>query len=405
MPLSDVQIRSLKPRDRVYKVSDAHSLYIEVHPTGARLWRFKYTMHGKQKRIALGAYPNVGLAEARRKRDEAKLKIHEGTDPLAERKRHKLVGKFKASNCFGDLAEEYIEMVTKEGRSEATIDKTKWLLEKLRPIAGTPIEDLQAVDLFAVLKKIEAQGHFETARRCRSFASRVFRYAAASGRADSDPTTLLRGALIAPRPKHHAALVEPEEVGGFLRALDGYSGYPITLLACKILPHVMARPGELRLARWAEFDFEKAVWTVPPERMKMRRPHYVPLSRQVVALLEELRPFVGGEDYVFPAFHTWKRPLSENTMNAAYRRMGYGPRDLTSHGFRATASSLLNQCGKWNPDAIERSLAHADNNQIRRIYNRTPYWDERVRMHQWWSDYLDALRSDDEAAISALLED
>ena len=224
MPLSDVQIRSLKPRDRVYKVSDAHSLYIEVHPTGARLWRFKYTMHGKQKRIALGAYPNVGLAEARRKRDEAKLKIHEGTDPLAERKRHKLVGKFKASNCFGDLAEEYIAMVTREGRSEATIEKTKWLLEKLRPIAGTPIADLQAVDLFAVLKKIEAQGHFETARRCRSFASRVFRYAAASGRADSDPTTLLRGALIAPRPKHHAALVEPEEVGGFLRALDGYSG-------------------------------------------------------------------------------------------------------------------------------------------------------------------------------------
>ena len=245
---------------------------------GARLWRFKYTMHGKQKRIALGAYPNVGLAEARRKRDEAKLKIHEGTDPLAERKRHKLVGKFKASNCFGDLAEEYIEMVTKEGRSEATIEKTKWLLEKLRPIAGTPIADLQAVDIFAVLKKIEAQGHFETARRCRSFASRVFRYAAASGRAESDPTTLLRGALIAPRPKHHAALVEPEEVGGFLRALDGYSGYPITLLACKMLPHVMARPGELRLARWAEFDFEKAVWTVPPERMKMRRPHYVPLA-------------------------------------------------------------------------------------------------------------------------------
>ncbi len=195
-----------------------------LHPTGARLWRFKYTMHGKQKRIALGAYPNVGLAEARRKRDEAKLKIHEGTDPLAERKRHKLVGKFKASNCFGDLAEEYIAMVTKEGRSEATIEKTKWLLEKLRPIAGMPIADLQAVDLFAVLKKIEAQGHFETARRCRSFASRVFRYAAASGRADSDPTTLLRGALIAPKPKHHAALVEPEEVGAFLRDSGRHRG-------------------------------------------------------------------------------------------------------------------------------------------------------------------------------------
>ncbi|OHD01331.1 MAG: hypothetical protein A2885_20360 [Sphingopyxis sp. RIFCSPHIGHO2_01_FULL_65_24] len=267
-----------------------------MHPTGARLWRFKYTWHGKQKRIALGAYPVVGLAEARRKRDETRLLIHGGVDPLADRKRQKLVGKYKASNRFGDLAGEYIEMVTKEGRSEATIEKMKWLLEKLRPIADTPVADLQAVDLFAVLKKIEAQGRFETARRCRSFASRVFRYAAASGRADSDPTTLLRGALITPKAKHHAALLEPEEVGGFLRALDDYTGYPITVLACKILPHVMARPGELRLARWAEFDLEKAVWTVPPERMKMRRPHFVPLSWQVITLLEELRPYVGGED-------------------------------------------------------------------------------------------------------------
>lgn len=249
-------------------------------------------MHGKQKRIALGAYPAVGLAEARRKRDEAKLKIHEGTDPLAERKRHKLVGKFKASNCFGDLAEEYIAMVTKEGRSEATIEKTKWLLEKLRPIADSPVADLQAVDLFAVLKKIEAQGHFETARRCRSFANRVFRYAAASGRADSDPTTLLRGALIAPRPMHHAALIEPEEVGAFLRALDGYSGYPITLLACKILPHVMARPGELRLARWAEFDFEKAVWTVPPERMT--RPS-LPGFKRRIWILADGRSILSGQ--------------------------------------------------------------------------------------------------------------
>jgi len=184
VPLSDVQIRSLKPRDRIYKISDANSLYLEVHPTGARLWRFKYSWHGKQKRIALGAYPNVGLAEARRKRDETRLLIHDGVDPLADRKRQKLVGKYKASNRFGDLAGEYIEMVTKEGRSEATIEKMKWLLEKLRPIADTPVADLQAVDLFAVLKKIEAQGRFETARRCRSFASRVFRYAAASGRAD-----------------------------------------------------------------------------------------------------------------------------------------------------------------------------------------------------------------------------
>ena len=216
---------------------------------------------------------------------------------------------------------------------------------------------------------------------------------------EADPTAVLQGALIAPRVTHHAALLEPDAVGGLLRAIDSYPGNAITRLACQIAPHVMARPGELRQALWAEIDFDKAVWTVPLERMKMRRPHAVPLSRQVLAYLKTLYDLTGPEGFVFPAFHTSRRPMSENTMNQAFRRMGYATGEVTAHGLRTTASTLLNESGKWHSDAIERSLAHADANVIRGIYNRGRYWDERVAMHQWWSDYLDELRTDEKNAL------
>jgi integrase len=206
---------------------------------------------------------------------------------------------------------------------------------------------------------------------------------------------MLRGALVVPKTTHHAALLEPKDVGALLRAIDNYSGHKITRIAMQVAPHVMARPGELRMALWHEFDLVEALWRVPAERMKMRRPHLVPLSRQVVAYLEELVPLTGPEGYVFPAFHTWKRPLSENTINQAFRRMGYAAGEVTPHGLRTTASTLLNESGKWSADAIERSLAHADKDAVRGIYNRGKYWEERVAMHQWWSDYLDRLRSGD----------
>lgn len=393
MALKDLEIRTLKVRDKIYKCSDERGLYLEVHPSGSKLWRYKYSHLGKDKRIALGRYPEVSLAEARRKRDEARQKLHEGIDPLAERKREKLVAIYKAANTFGDVAKEYIDKMVREGRADTTTAKANWLLEQLAPIAGDAVADLKPIEVLAALKRIEARGKHETARRCRSFASRVFRYAVATGRAENDPTSVLRGALITPKPKHHSALLEPEAVGELLRAIDAYSGAVTTRIAMQVAPHVMARPGELRQALWSEFDLEGAIWKIPAERMKMRRPHAVPLSRQVVAYLADLYPLTGPDGYVFPAFHTSRRPQSENTINQAFRRMGYAVGEVTAPGLRTTASTLLNESGKWSPDAIERSLAHADKDSIRGIYNRGRYWDERVAMHQWWSDYLDQLRS------------
>ena len=393
MALSDVQIRSLKPTDKLYKITDGKSLYLEVSPNGSKLWRYKYLYMGKNKRLALGRYPEVGLAEARRRRLEARENLDNGIDPSANRKREKLIAVYQAANTFGEMAKEYLEKMVGDRRAETTISKAHWLLEQLKPIADQPITLLKPVDVLAALKRLEAHGKHETARRCRSFASRVFRYAVATGRGETDPTAMLRGALVVPRTTHHAALLEPKDVGELLRAIDAYSGHKVTRLAMQVAPHVMSRPGELRMALWSEFDLEEAVWKVPAERMKMRRPHTVPLSHQVLAYLDELRPLTGPDGYVFPAFHTWKRPLSENTINQAFRRMGYGVGEVTPHGLRTTASTLLNESGKWSPDAIERSLAHADKDAVRGIYNRGKYWEERIAMHQWWSDYLDQLRS------------
>lgn len=392
MALTDAEIRALKSRDRIYKCTDSHGLYLEVRPSGSKLWRCKYAHLGKNKRIALGRYPEIGLAEARRKRDDTKRKLYEGIDPIAERKREKLLAIYKAANTFGDLAKEYIDKMVAEGRADATTTKANWLLEQLAPIGGQAIADLKPLDVLAALKRIEAKGKLETARRCRSFASRVFRYAVATGRAETDPTSVLRGALITPKTKHHSAILDPDAVGELLRSIDAYSGHMITRLAMQISPHVMARPGEIRQAQWPEFDLTKAVWKIPAERMKMRRPHAVPLSRQVLARLVELHALTGPDGFVFPAFHTSRRPLSENTVNQAFRRMGYAVGEVTAHGLRTTASTLLNESGKWSPDAIERSLAHADADSIRGTYNRGFYWEERVSMHQWWSDYLDQLR-------------
>jgi len=349
---------------------------------------------GKQKRLALGRYPDVGLSEARKRRDDARSMLDAGRDPLVERKREKLVAAFSAANTFVEIAREYIDKRVAEGQSQATTQKANWLLEQLRPIWTFPVADIKPVDLLAALKRIEAQGKYETARRCRSFAGRVFRYAVATGRGETDPSSILRGALVVPKVKHHAAILDPKEMGELLRAMDAYTGHAITRLAMQVSPHVMTRPGELRMAEWSEFDLDNAVWKIPAERMKMRRPHEVPLSRQVLAYFEELFALTGPGGFVFPAFHTWRRPMSENTVNQAFRRMGYATGEVTAHGLRTTASTFLNESGKWSPDAIERSLAHADANSVRAVYNRGRYWQERVAMHQWWSDHLDMLRDD-----------
>jgi integrase len=319
--------------------------------------------------------------------------LRDGVDPGVERKRAKLTARLNTSNTFGSIADEYVDQkLVKEGRATVTVEKAKWLLLHLKPIAGQPITEIKPPELYSVLRRLEGQRKHETAKRCRSFASRVFRYAAATGRCDVDPAALLSGALIAPKVKHHAAILDPTKLGQFLRSIDEYEGAPITRLAMQIAPHVMVRPGELRKATWDEFDLDAKIWRLGADRMKMRRVHAVPLSDQVVSYLRELQQFSGPEGFVFPAFHTTRRPMSENTMNVAFRRMGYAKEEVTSHGLRTTASSMLNESGKWHPDAIERALAHGDSDVVRGIYNRGQYWDERINMMQWWSDHLDQLR-------------
>ena len=362
-------------------------------PNGSKLWRVKYRLHGVEKRQSLGRYPEVSLAEARKLRDEARALVSAGKDPAMERRQAKLVAALAAETTFVSVAREFIDKkMLGEGLARTTIDKALWYLEQLKPLHPIPVGQIRPADVLAALKRIEAQGKYETVRRCRAFVSRVFRYAVATLRAENDPAAVLKEALRTAKPKHHAAFERPEQVAHLLRAIDEYPGHLVTRLAMQILPHVMARPGELRMARWDEFNLQAAEWRIPAERMKMRKPHLVPLSRQVVAYLRELEPLTGPDGYVFPAFHTWKRPMSENTMNQALRRMGYSKDEMTAHGWRSTASSLLNECGKWNLDAIERSLAHSDRNVARGTYNRGSYWNERVDMHQWWSDFLDRLR-------------
>jgi integrase len=394
MALTAIAIKNAQPRFKPYKLSDERSLYLLVNPNGSKYWRLKYRHLGRDKTLALGVWPEVGLADAREKRDAARKQIAEGIDPLADKKLRRIRAQIDADATFRTVAEEWIAKITREGRAEVTMSKVHWLLEKAYPIIGSrPIGQIDAMEVLTVLRKIEATGRYESARRMRSVIGRVLRYGVATGRAQRDVAADLRGAITVPKTKHHAAITSAKEFGELLRRIEDCSGYTVTKLALRIAPHVFVRPGELRKAEWSEFDFDRSVWSIPAEKMKMRWPHQVPLSSQVLALLDELRPLTGHGPFVFPAFHTWKRPMCMNTINLALRRMGYGSEDMTSHGFRATAATLLNEMGYWNPDAIERQLAHMENNGVRRAYARGQYWDERVQMMQHWSDYLDKLRN------------
>lgn len=395
MALTDKEIRALRPKAKAFKKADGRGLYLEIFPNGSKLWRLKYRFGGKEKRLALGSYPNVSLADARKRGDQAKTLIEQGVDPSLERKRKKASAKLSADDSFYAIGEEYIAKIQKEGLAEATLSKARWFLSLLKPSIGSmPIREVDPQLLLAALKKLEGLGNYETAKRTRSFASRIFRYAVATGRASADPAALLSGALVSVKAKHYAAILEPKKLGELLRSIDSFSGSPITKLALQIAPHVFVRPGELRHAEWQEIDFVDSIWRIPPNKMKARRPHAVPLSPQVIKLLLELHLLTGPKGYLFPAIHTSLRPMSENTINVAFRRMGFGQDEITSHGLRSSASTLLNESGLWNPDAIERALAHGFSNAVRGAYHRGEHWDERVRMANWWSQFLDELKQD-----------
>src|SRR6516165_4230851 len=321
MPLKDVAVRNAKPAAKARKLSDGGGLHVLIQPTGGKLWRLAYRFAGKQKTLALGVYPAISLEEARRRRDEAKKLLAHSIDPSGQRKADKQAGK---DNSFRAVAEELIVKWEREGRAEATLSKKHWLLSFAYPAFGDrPVAEITARDLLALLRKIEDRGLYETARRLRSTCGMVFRYAVATGRAERDPSMDLRGALTAPQVNHRATIIHPKSIGALLRAIDGFDGQPTTRAALRLAAYVFVRPGELRHAEWNEFDLDAAIWSIPAEKMKMRRPHRVPLARQPLAILRELQEITGNGRWLFPSIRTFTRPISENTLNAALRRLGY----------------------------------------------------------------------------------
>ena len=389
MALSDAKIRNLKPKEKPYKTADYDGLYVLTKPNGSKLWRFKYRLKGKEKLLSIGSYPEISLMEARAKRDEARKQIVKEKDPSETKQEKKLQGLISDGNTFSKIAEQYVAKLIKEGRAENTLKKIDWLLGMANADLGNkPITEITAPMVLQTLKKFEAKGIYETALRLRSTIGAVFRFAIASGLAENDPTFALRDALITPKTKPRAAITDKEALGGLMRAIDGFEGQATTRIALEFLAIVVTRPGEVRHARWDEFDIENAIWTIPAERMKMRQPHKVPLPKRAIELLSELRMITGWCELLFPSIKSPKRPMSENTMNAALRRMGYSGDEMTSHGFRATFSTIANESGLWNPDAIERALAHVETNKIRGAYARGQYWDERVKLANWWSNTL-----------------
>lgn len=387
--LTETAIRAAKATDKPVKLFDTGGLYLLVNPSGARWWRLKYRISGREKLLSLGVYPDVPLKRARDRRDESRRLLADGIDPSAQRQATKAA----RSETFEAIAREYFE-VRRKGLADSTFQKRlKRFEDFVFPYLGKkPIASITAPEFLGVLKRVEARGIHETAHRLRSESGQVFRYAIATGRAERDVTADLRGALTPVVVKNHAAIVEPTRIGELLRAIHGYHGQPATECALKLAPLVFVRPGELRKAEWTEFDLDKAEWRIPAKRMKMREQHIVPLSLQAVELLRELHPITGSGKFVFPSVTNAERPLSENTVNASLRRLGFAGEEMTGHGFRSMASTCLNEQG-WAPDVIELQLAHAERDQVRGAYNRAQRLADRRKMMQTWSDYLDGLRA------------
>ncbi|MGA9827923.1 MAG: integrase arm-type DNA-binding domain-containing protein, partial [Rhodanobacteraceae bacterium] len=338
MPLTDTAIRKAKPSVKPQRLFDAGGLYLELSPKGGKWWRLKYRLAGKEKRLSLGTYPDTGLADAREKRDAARKLLAAGVDPGAQRKAEKVAGTERAANSFEVIAREWIAK-----RSPGWVDShTSRIVLRLENdvfpwLGAQPIAEISPADLLACVRRVESRGAMESAHRVLQNCGQVFRYAVATTRASSDPTRDLRGALAPVKESHHAAITDPKAVGALLRAIDEYNGSFVTRCALRLAPLVFVRPGELRNAEWAEFDLDEAQWNIPATRMKMREPHLVPLSTQAVAILRELHALTGQGRYVFPGARSRQRPMSNNAVLAALRRMGYEKDTMSGHGFRAMA--------------------------------------------------------------------
>lgn len=391
--LTEVAIRKAKTASKPRKLADERGLYLEVMPTGAKYWRWKYRYADKEKRMAFGVYPEVSLADARARRDEARAVLRDGRDPGAERKAAKQAA-LSEEATFGVVAQEWLER-QRANMAEATFEKAQWMLKQVASLDPRPIREITAPEVLSVLRAVEQGGRHETTHRVKQRIGQIMRYAIATGRAERDVTADLRGALTSPTTKHHAAITDPAAVGELLRAIEGFSGQPATHAALRLAPYLFQRPYNIRAMEWTELDLDAGEWRIPAEKMKMREAHVVPLPSQAIAVLKDIQRITGIGRYCFPSARGRGRPLSNNTLNAALRRLGFDKDTMTAHGFRAMASSLLNEQG-WSPDVIERQLAHAERNKVRAAYNRAQYLAERRKMMQAWADYLDGLRKGSE---------
>ena len=397
MPLTDTAARTAKPTAKPYKLADEKAMYLLVNPNGSRWWRFKYRFLGKEKLLSLGVYPDVSLKDARLKRDDARAMLANGVDPSLNRQVQRAASVERSENSFEVVAREWFAKMLPEWKQSHSSKIMARLEQDVFPWIGSrPIAGITASELLTVLRRVESRGAIETAHRILQTCGQIFRFGIVTNnggsRNDRDIAADLRGALTSVKASHHASITEPKAIGELLRAIDGFSGSPVTRCALLLAPLVFVRPGELRHAEWAEINFDTNEWRIPGDKMKMNTMHIVPLCTQAVTILKGIQPLTGHMRYVFPGVRTSNRPMSENTVNAALRRLGYSKVEMTGHGFRSMASTLLNEHG-WNRDAIERQLAHGERNSVRAAYNYAEFMPERCKMMQWWADYLDRLKA------------
>ena len=384
-PLTDTAIKQAKPKDKTYRLYDRDGMYLEISPAGGKHWRLKYRIGGKEKRLTLGGYPKVSLKDAREKAQAARGKISEGDDPAKK--------KDKPPSLFRHIAREWWEKFMSKNKGTYPQEVWKRMEREVFPFIGDmPIETVTAPDVLSILRRIEARGTIVTAHKVKSYISQTLGYAIACGLILINPARDLTKALTPIKSKPMSAIINPREAGALMRAIEGYAGSGVVRCALKLSALTFVRPGELRQGEWAGVDFAAAEWRLGAAEMKMKNPHIVPLSRQALEVLEVLHKFSGHGRYMFPSIRTMERPMSDMTVGAALRALGFSGDVMTPHGFRAMANSLLAEQG-WSTDAIERQLAHAERNQVRAAYHRSEHLEERRRMMQAWADYLDALRS------------
>lgn len=393
--LTELAIKKAKPKEKSYRLADGGGMYLEVMPNGSKYWRMKYRFGGREKRLAFGVYPSISLASAREKARLAKLELIEGNDPGEIKKQEKLNKRIASSNTFSAIAAEYIKKKEIEGAARVTLDKLKWIIDqKLSPHIGrTPVSEITSAKLLVPLRQIEIDGLHETANRAKRVAGQVMRYAVGLGLADRDPSQDLKDALVTAKATHRAAITDPKELRKILISIDGFSGTPEVRAALRLTPMLFQRPGEIRHMEWAEINWEEAYWEIPADKMKMRFAHVVPLPKQALEILRELEPITGRNRYVMPSAKRGGRPMSENGVRTALRALGYSNDQVTPHGFRATARTILDEVLGFRVDYIEQQLAHAVKDTNGRAYNRTKHLPERKKMMQVWADYLDELRT------------